>query len=99
MSPAGKPSFEDTPLSELARRHTEAAVKVLADCLESGTERAKLEAAETLLDRGWGKVAAAGPTSSPAQLVRDAFDELPFDDLATLRGLIEILRHKRQGKA
>lgn len=98
MSRAAKSPFEVTPLAELARRHTEEVVNVLASILKDGTERSKLEAAEALLDRGWGKVSAAGPTPSPAQIVRDAFDELPFEDLKTLHELMEILKQRRQGK-
>lgn len=99
MSRMSRPPFEITPLADLARRHTEAAVKVLADVLEKGTDRNKLDAVEALLDRGWGKVSAAAPSPSPAQAVRDALDELPLEDLETLRDLMEMLKARRQGKA
>lgn len=99
MSRPAKSPFEVTPLAELARRHTEEAVGVLAKLLGSQNERTQLEAVESLLDRGWGKVSATGSTPSPAQLVRDAFDELPYEDLKTLAELMEILKQRREGKA
>jgi hypothetical protein len=41
---------------QLARKHTAAAIKKLAEILETGqSEQAQILAATALLDRGWGK--------------------------------------------
>ena len=46
-------------LSELARNHTEAALAVLADVMQHGTsESARIAAANSILDRGYGRAIA-----------------------------------------
>ena len=48
-----------TEIRTLARRHSKAAVKVLAAIMndEEGPATARVSAAQALLDRGWGKAA------------------------------------------
>jgi cytochrome P450 len=47
--------------TKLARRHTEAAVKTIAEIMDDplSEDRDRLRAAETLLDRGYGKSSQA----------------------------------------
>jgi len=58
----------------LARRHTRAAIKVLAAIMNQsdGPATARVSAAQALLDRGWGKAAqpVAGEESGLAVLAR-----------------------------
>ncbi len=42
-------------MRELAKQHTEAAIKTLAEITRSGSDRARVSAAESILDRGWGR--------------------------------------------
>ena len=46
-------------IKTLARRHSKAAVKILAAIMnnEDGPATARVSAAQALLDRGWGKAA------------------------------------------
>jgi hypothetical protein len=56
MKPKSKTAAE---VRTLARRHSKAAVKVLAAIMnnEDGPATARVSAAQALLERGWGKVA------------------------------------------
>ena len=58
----------------LARRHTQAAIKVLAAIMNQsdGPATARVSAAQALLDRGWGKAAQpiAGEEGGPIVLAR-----------------------------
>lgn len=58
----------------LARRHTRAAIKVLAAIMNQsdGPATARVSAAQALLDRGWGKAAQliAGEEGGPILLAR-----------------------------
>lgn len=53
-NPSGKPKGY-AALRELCREYTHDAVKVLTDALVSADERLRVDAAKSLLDRGWGK--------------------------------------------
>lgn len=53
-NPGGRPKVL-RQLRELARGHTERAIGVLVECLDDPDPRVRLVAANTLLDRGWGK--------------------------------------------
>lgn len=61
-------------IKALARRHSNAAVKVLAAIMnnEDGPATARVSAAQALLDRGWGKAAEilAGDEGGPPVLAR-----------------------------
>jgi hypothetical protein len=53
-NPGGRP--KESPIAkELAKAHTEKAVRVLAELLDAEDLRARAAAAQALLDRGWGK--------------------------------------------
>ena len=58
----------------LARRHTRAAIKVLAAIMNQsdGPATARVSAAQALLDRGWGKAAQpiGGEVGGPVVLAR-----------------------------
>lgn len=53
-NPGGRPKGY-AALRELCRQYTHDAVKVLTDALKSEDERLRVDAAKSLLDRGWGK--------------------------------------------
>jgi Family of unknown function (DUF5681) len=56
-NPGGRPKVH-SDLRELARQHTEAALQTLVEIAANGeNESARVAAANTLLDRGWGKPA------------------------------------------
>ena len=61
-------------IKALARRHTRAAIKVLAAIMNmaDGPATARVSAAQALLDRGWGKAAQpiAGEEGGPIILAR-----------------------------
>lgn len=68
-NPGGRPKGTGK-VRELAREHTEAAIKALVDSLAD--ERLKVSAAQALLDRGWGKPTqhiAGDDESDPINLV------------------------------
>ena len=59
---AGRKVLDKTTMlvASLAREHTTAAIKTLADLMVSAEENAvRKAAADSLLDRGWGKPAQA----------------------------------------
>jgi hypothetical protein len=53
-NPSGRPK-EAAEVRDLARSHTKAAIKRLADWMASDDPRASVAASAALLDRGWGK--------------------------------------------
>jgi hypothetical protein len=61
-------------IKALARRHTQAAIKVLAAIMNQadGPATARVSAAQALLDRGWGKATQpiAGEEGGPAVIAR-----------------------------
>lgn len=59
-NPSGRPKVilaDGKSLADLAREHTERAVMVLVEVMESegAAEAARVSAANAILDRGWGK--------------------------------------------
>ncbi len=74
-------------LSELARKHTAAALRTLVEVAASGTsEAARIAAASAILDRGYGKPPASvehsGPDGGPIEYT-DPFD-LSEEQLAVI---------------
>jgi hypothetical protein len=61
-------------IKALARRHTQAAIRVLAAIMNQsdGPATARVSAAQALLDRGWGKAAqpVAGEEGGPVIVAR-----------------------------
>lgn len=57
-NPGGKPKGYGEFMAA-CREHTEAAVAVLVKCLKSENEKIQIDAAQALLDRGWGKAPQA----------------------------------------
>lgn len=53
-NPGGRPKA-NIRFSELARDHSEQALQVLVDALESKNEKNRLTAAAMIIDRGYGK--------------------------------------------
>jgi hypothetical protein len=67
-------SLKASQIKALARRHTRAAIKVLAGIMNQadGPATARVSAAQALLDRGWGKASQplAGDEDGLAVLAR-----------------------------
>jgi Family of unknown function (DUF5681) len=69
-NPAGRPKGHQE-IRELARTHTNTALKTLVDVAERGrSESARVAAAIALLDRGWGKpmLPIAGEDVAPIKI-------------------------------
>jgi len=56
-NPGGRPKLPDDVkhVRELAREYTGEAVKTLATVMKTGSPNARVSAANSLIDRGWGK--------------------------------------------
>ena len=54
MEPDGRPRSV-AELRALAREHTTRAIGVLVECLGESDAKIRIQAANALLDRGWGK--------------------------------------------
>lgn len=55
-NPGGRPK-EDNEVKRLARTHSKAAIRRLAFWMKSDNPKASVQAAQALLDRGYGKAA------------------------------------------
>jgi hypothetical protein len=67
-NPGGRPKGHGD-LRDLARQHTDAALKTLVEICEHGeNESARVTAANALLDRGWGKPAVEITEQPPMQV-------------------------------
>jgi len=73
---SGNPGGRPKGIAALARQHTDKAVQVLVDGMESDDERVKIAAAKEILDRGYGKapVFTADLTGKLDDLDDDALD-------------------------
>lgn len=58
-NPGGRPRGL-AEVSRLARAYTSEAIDTLAKCMREGEPRARIAAAEALLNRGWGRSAPPG---------------------------------------
>jgi len=77
---SGNPGGRPKGIAALARVHTDKAVQVLVDGMESTDERVKIAAAKEILDRGYGKapVFTADLTGKLDDLDDDALDAAIF---------------------
>jgi len=73
---SGNPGGRPKGIAAIAREHTDKAVQVLVDGMESTDERVKIAAAKEILDRGYGKapVFTADLTGKLDDLDDDALD-------------------------
>ena len=71
-----------TEIKSLARQHTDAALKTLAGVMNSteAPPAARVAAANSLLDRGWGKA----ESKSEITMRKVTAKELPDDELAAI---------------
>lgn len=69
---SGNPGGRPKGIAALARQHTDRAIEVLADGMEDEDPRVRVAAANSILDRGYGK-----PVSMSMDLNKalDAFDD------------------------
>lgn len=75
-------------ISSLARQHTESAIKVLAGIMNQPTspEAARISAANSLMDRGWGKATQPIAGDDEMAAVRIALIERIIKDPANSNG-------------
>jgi hypothetical protein len=73
---SGNPGGRPKGIAALARQHTDKAIQVLVEGMESPDERVKIAAAKEILDRGYGKapVFTADLTGKLDDLDDDALD-------------------------
>lgn len=71
-NPGGRPK-EIGHVRELARQHTDDAIQTLAEVMNNAQEnsRARVAAAEALLDRGWGRPDSSVNVSSKVDLTHE----------------------------
>ena len=73
-NPGGRPK-NSLRLKEIARQHTDAAIETLVAALKAENENTRVAAANSLLDRAWGKPAQAivggDEDDNPVQLVAE----------------------------
>jgi len=88
-NPGGRPRA-DAPVSELAREHTEAALKTLAGVMQDAQAPApaRVRAAEALLDRAWGR---------PRQTV-DADVHQAIDVTGARERLLEMIKRQQNAE-
>lgn len=69
-NPGGRPKQLDE-VKEMAREHTEAAIKRLAFWMKSSNSKASIAASNALLDRAWGKPAQplSGDDDNPFEII------------------------------
>lgn len=78
-NPSGRPKVVGA-LKELARVHTEAALDTLVKGLKSESEMARLTAANSILDRGYGKASQHIELDAGDELTRRLNDALKRND-------------------
>ena len=93
-NPGGRTRLPDN-VKTIARQYTEEAMKTLADIMRNSTsDSARVQSAQTLLDRGWGKalqqieIGDAGAFSSMSD------EELLADITLTLRELKQVTKQE-----
>lgn len=71
-NPGGRPKKSNIA-SGMARDHSEKAIKVLAEKLDSTKEEVQIKAAVELLNRGWGKpqefIELSGDEDNPLEMI------------------------------
>lgn len=72
---SGNPGGRPKGIAAKAREHTERALEVLTEGMESEDEKVRLTAAKEILDRGWGK-----PLTMTADVTKK-LDDFTDDDI------------------
>jgi hypothetical protein len=96
-NPGGRPkALHD--LQELAREHTEAAIKTLADIMNDvkAPHSARLSAAEALLSRGWGRPILPTVQTSTEKSFEEWLDQLQLENPEGYRMLETAVERDRQ---
>lgn len=93
---SGNPGGRPKGIAAKAREHTERALEVLTEGMESEDEKVRLTAAKEILDRGWGK-----PLTMMADVTKK-LDDFTDDDIdagiAFLRAAISTSAEARDGE-
>jgi hypothetical protein len=81
-NPSGRPK-SDIIITELAKAHTETALATLVEIMtnKKATPSSRVQAAEAILNRGWGKPAQRIETTGPAQTLDDFLDRIARAEL------------------
>jgi hypothetical protein len=76
-NPSGRPK-SDIIITELAKAHTEAALATLVEIMtnKKATPSSRVQAAEAILNRGWGKPAQRIETDAPVMTVSAWLDQI-----------------------
>jgi len=84
VEPVRKPS-RVRGASELAREHTQRAISIIAEVMDTSPEaKERLRAAEMLLDRGHGKPMSTTIQIPAQQMAQEALAQMSDDELLTL---------------
>ena len=80
-NPGGRPR-EVAEVRDLAREHTPKAIATLAGIMDDAEQpaRARVAAAEALLDRGWGRATQPMEVTTPGSIPA-AIQKMPSDEL------------------
>lgn len=83
---SGNPGGRPKGIAAKAREHTDRAVEVLVQGMESGDERIRIAAAREIIDRGYGKPLTV--TADVTNRIEDFDDESLDAALSVLRAVI-----------
>lgn len=78
---------------ELAREHTTKAIKTLAALLDSDNDNARAAAANSIIDRGWGKA------PQHISVTETPFDSLGLEDQRAIRDALAALAGSEEADA
>jgi hypothetical protein len=79
-NPSGRPK-SDIITTELAKAHTETALATLVEIMTNNGQPRQVQAAEAILNRGWGKLAQRIEATSPVQTLNDFLDQIARAEL------------------
>jgi hypothetical protein len=99
-NPGGRPKALHN-LQELARQHTEAAIKTLAEIMndEKAPHSARISAADALLSRGWGRPILPTVQTSTGRTFEEWLDLLQLENPEGYHMLENAIERERQGLA
>lgn len=79
-NPSGRPKRDERHqrIEDIAKEHTEDAIAALADIANNpeSNERARVAAAEAILDRGWGRPVERSEQGTPGAFGRESPEEI-----------------------
>jgi hypothetical protein len=94
---SGNPGGRPKGIAAKAREHTDRAIEVLVEGMESGDERIRIAAAREIIDRGYGKPLTM--TADVTNRIEDFDDESLDAALSVLRAVIDSSEQDGTGEA